>query len=52
VSVTEDLATMQVNEGILDQLEGYGYNRKDVKESLQKGLLNHATSAYNLLMFS
>lgn len=52
VSVTEDLATMAVNENVLDELEKFGYNRKEVKESLAKGDLNHATASYNLLMYS
>lgn len=50
-AVTEDFATMHINEHIIDQVESFGYNWKDTKEAIRKGELNHATTAYNLLKF-
>jgi serine/threonine protein kinase len=51
-ALTEDFATMHVNEGVLDQLEQFGYGRREVKESLRRGDLNHATASYNLMLMN
>ena len=52
LSITQDFATMHMDEEALQILEGYGYPRKLVKEGLNKGDLNHATASYNLLVMS
>lgn len=43
-SLTEDFATMHINEDVLTQIESYGYPRDQVKKSLNKGEMNHATT--------
>lgn len=49
-SLTEDFATMHIEEEVLTKIEGYGYSRSMVKKSLNKGDMNHATTWYNLLV--
>ena len=48
-SVTEDFATMHIDEDVLDVLEEMGYERHKVKLAMNKGEMNHATATYNLL---
>lgn len=52
LSITQDFATMHMDEEALSVMEGFGYPRKLVKEGLNKGELNHATATYNLLVMS
>lgn len=49
-SLTEDFATMNIEESALDIIEGFGYPRSMVKKSINKGEMNHATTCYNLLV--
>lgn len=51
-SITQDFATMHIDEEALQVLEGIGFPRKLVKDGLNKGELNHATASYNLLVLS
>lgn len=43
---------MHLDEEVLQVLEGFGFQRKLVKDGLNKGELNHATASYNLLVLS
>ena len=49
-AVTQDFGTHHIDEEALRVLEGFGYPRKMVIESLNSGELNHATTCYNLLV--
>ena len=49
-AVTQDFGTHHIDEEALKVLEGFGYPRKLVIESLHSGELNHATTCYNLLV--
>ena len=51
-SITQDYATIHINEEALQVLEGVGFPRKVVKDGINKGILNHATASYNLLVLS
>jgi len=48
-AVTEDFATLHINEDALDSLEMFGYERHLVKQALNRGEMNHATATYALL---
>jgi len=48
-SLTEDFATMHIDENALSVIEGFGYPRNLVMKSLNKGDMNHATTCYDLL---
>lgn len=43
-SLTEDFATMHIDEDALSVLEGFGYPRSLVKKCLNRGDMNHATT--------
>lgn len=47
--LTEDFATMHINEDALDVISSFGYPKSLVKRSINKGDMNHATTWYNLL---
>ncbi|CAI2362319.1 unnamed protein product [Moneuplotes crassus] len=49
-SLTEDFATMNIEENALEVIEGFGYPRSLVKKSINKGEMNHATTCYDLLV--
>ena len=49
-SLTEDFATMHIDENALSVIEGFGYPKSMIKKSLNKGDMNHATTWYNLLV--
>lgn len=51
-SITQDFATMHIDEEALQVLEGFGFPRKLVKDGINKGELNQATASYNLLVLS
>ena len=49
-AVTQDFGTHRIDEEALKVLDGFGYPRKLVIDSLHSGELNHATTCYNLLV--
>jgi len=50
-AITQDFATMHINEDVIAQMEsGMGMPKKLVKEHLNRGDLNHATATYELLV--
>lgn len=49
-SLTEDFATMHIDEHALNIIEDFGYPRSLVKKSINRGDMNHATTCYNLLV--
>ena len=49
-SITQDYATMRIEEDALQVVERFGYPRDFVKESLVRGDINHATACYYLLL--
>ena len=51
-SITQDAATVHIDEDVLDVLKGYGFPPRLVKDSINKGELNHATACYNILRLS
>lgn len=51
-AITQDFATMHLDEEALQVLEGFGFPRKMVKEGINKGELNQATASYNLMVLS
>ena len=51
-AITQDFATMHMNEEVLQVMEGMGFPRKIVRDGLNKGDLNHATATYNLLVLN
>ncbi|CDW77508.1 protein kinase domain containing protein [Stylonychia lemnae] len=51
-AITQDFATMHMNEEALQVMEGMGFPRKIVRDGLNKGELNHATATYNLLVLN
>lgn len=44
--------TYRIDEEALSIVEGYGYSRKMIIDSINKGDINHATSSYYLLIHS
>ena len=50
--MTEDFGTHHIDEEALRVLEGLGFPRSKVIQSLNSGELNHATTTYNLLVTS
>jgi serine/threonine protein kinase len=48
-SLTEDFATMHIDENALSVIEGFGYPKSMVKKSINRGDMNHATTCYTLL---
>ena len=51
-AITQDMATMHINEESLSIMEGMGFPRKYVKEGLNRVELNHATATYHLLVMN
>jgi hypothetical protein len=51
-AITQDFATMHMNEEVLQVMEGMGFPRKVVRDGLNRGDLNHATATYNLLVLN
>jgi serine/threonine protein kinase len=51
-ALTEDFMTYRIDEEALSIVESYGYPRKMVIDSINKGEINHATSSYYLLIHS
>ena len=49
-AIANDFYTQHLNEGVFDTLKKHGYPRDIVIKDLEKGELNHATAAYNLLV--
>ena len=50
LSITQDYATMRIDEDVLQVVESYGYPRAFIKDSLVRGDINHATACYYLLL--
>lgn len=50
LAITQDYATMHIDEEALNVVESFGYPRSFVKESIRNGDINHATVAYHLLV--
>lgn len=44
--------TYRLDEEALGIVEGYGFERKSIIDSINKGEINHATSSYYLLVHS
>ena len=51
-ALTEDFMTYRMDEEALDVVVSCGYPRHMLLESLNKGEVNHATTAYYLLVYS
>ena len=52
-AITQDYATMHLNEEVLRTMEGrMGMSSRLVKDSLNKGELNHATATYQLMVLN
>lgn len=51
-ALTEDFMTYRIDEEALSIVESYGYTRKLIIDSINKGEINHATSSYYLLIHS
>ena len=51
-ALTEDFMTYRIDEEAIGIVESYGYNRKMIIDSINKGEINHATSSYYLLIHS
>jgi hypothetical protein len=51
-ALTEDFMTYRIDEDALGIVEGYGYPRKMIIDSINKGEINHATASYYLLIHS
>ena len=51
-ALTEDFMTYRIDEEALSIVEGYGYTRRMVVDSINRGEINHATAAYYLLIHS
>jgi hypothetical protein len=51
-ALTEDFMTYRIDEEALSIVEGYGYPRKLIIDSINKGEINHATASYYLLIHS
>jgi serine/threonine protein kinase len=51
-ALTEDFMTYRIDEDAIQIVENYGYPRKLVIDSINKGEINHATSCYYLLIHS
>jgi len=52
-SITQDHATMHINDEVLTQMEGeMGIPKKLVRDHLNRGDLNHATATYQLIVLS
>ena len=51
-ALTEDFMTYRIDEDAIEIVESYGYPRKMVVESINKGEINHATASYYLLIHS
>jgi hypothetical protein len=51
-ALTEDFMTYRIDEEALSIVEGYGYPRKLIINSINKGEINHATASYYLLIHS
>ena len=49
-ALTQDYYTHNIDEEAIGVLESFGYSRKIVIDSLNKGESNHATASYNLLV--
>lgn len=51
-ALTEDFMTYRIDEEAISIVEGYGYPRKMIIDSINKGEINHATASYYLLIHS
>ena len=51
-ALTEDFMTYRIDEEALGVVTSFGYERKTVLDSLNKGEINHATCTYYLLIHS
>ena len=51
-ALTEDFMTYRIDEEALGIVESYGYSRKMIIDSINKGDINHATASYYLLIHS
>ena len=47
--IVGDVCGKDLDNGIIDTIESFGYNRINIKESISKEELNHITGCYNLL---
>ena len=51
-ALTEDFMTYRLDEEARGIVEGYGFERKAIIDSINKGEINHATASYYLLVHS
>lgn len=51
-ALTEDFMTYRIDEEAMEVVTGFGYPRSLVVDSINKGDVNHATTAYYLLVYS
>lgn len=51
-ALTEDFMTYRIDEEAIGIVESYGYSRKLIIDSINKGEINHATASYYLLIHS
>ena len=51
-ALTEDFMTYRIDEEALSIVESYGYSRRLIIDSINKGEINHATASYYLLIHS
>ncbi len=51
-ALTEDFMTYRIDEEAMTIVESYGYTRKMIIDSINKGDINHATASYYLLIHS
>jgi hypothetical protein len=51
-ALTEDFMTYRIDEEALESVISYGYPRSMILDSINKGEVNHATTAYYLLVYS
>ena len=51
-ALTEDFMTYRIDEEAIQIVESYGYPRKMIIDSINKGEINHATASYYLLIHS
>ena len=50
LAISQDFATMHIDEEALTIVEGFGYPKSFVKDCIKNGDINHATVCYHLLI--
>jgi len=51
-ALTEDFMTYRIDEEAMEVVTSFGYPRSLVIDAINKGDVNHATTAYYLLLYS